>query len=57
MHMPHLYPDGDGAAVDLLASKARRGAVTLVYAARDQEHNGVLALKEFLQLRKKRGAP
>jgi uncharacterized protein YeaO (DUF488 family) len=45
------------AAVDLLASKARRGAVTLVYAARDQEHNGALALKEFLELRKKRGAP
>jgi uncharacterized protein YeaO (DUF488 family) len=41
-------------AVDLLVSKARRGTITLVYAARDQEHNGALALKEFLDQRMKR---
>jgi uncharacterized protein YeaO (DUF488 family) len=39
-------------AVELLASKARRGIVTFVYAARDREHNGALALKEFLEQRK-----
>jgi uncharacterized protein YeaO (DUF488 family) len=44
-------------AVDLLASKARRGTVTLVYAARDLEHNGALALKEFLDQRRKRRVP
>jgi uncharacterized protein YeaO (DUF488 family) len=36
-------------AVDVLRQKAKRGAVTLVYAARDQEHNHALALKEFLE--------
>ena len=36
-------------AVDLLKRKARQGKVTLVYAARDQEHNGALALKEYLE--------
>jgi uncharacterized protein YeaO (DUF488 family) len=35
-------------SVDLLRRKARHGTVTLVYAARDQEHNGALALKQFL---------
>lgn len=34
--------------VDLLRRKARQGPVTLVYAARDQEHNAALALKQFL---------
>ena len=37
--------------VALLRSKAKRGTVTLVYAARDEEHNGALALKEFLERR------
>ena len=39
-------------AVDLLRRKARRGTVTLVYAARDEQHNGAVALKEFLERRK-----
>ena len=39
-------------AVDLLRQKAKRGALTLVYAARDEEHNGALALKEFLDRKK-----
>ena len=43
--------------VDLLASKARSGTITLVYAARDQEHNSALALKEFLDQRQKRSVP
>lgn len=40
---------GKPEAVDELRRKAKRGAVTLVYAARDQEHNGALSLKEFLE--------
>jgi uncharacterized protein YeaO (DUF488 family) len=35
-------------AVQLLKQKAKRGTVTLVYAARDEEHNSALALKRFL---------
>lgn len=36
-------------AVDDLRSKERKGKVTLVYAARDREHSGALALAEFLK--------
>src|SRR5438046_235355 len=35
--------------VRLLKQKAKEGSVTLVYAARDEEHNGALVLKRFLQ--------
>lgn len=35
--------------VGLLRSKARRGRVTLIYAAHDEEHNGALALKRYLE--------
>jgi uncharacterized protein YeaO (DUF488 family) len=41
------------AEVDALLRKAREGKVTLIYAARDEEHNGALALKEFIELRGK----
>ena len=34
-----------------LLADARRGRVTLVYAARDVEHNGAVALKAFLDRR------
>ena len=37
------------AAVALLRQKIKQGTVTLVYAAHDEEHNGALALKEFLE--------
>ena len=37
------------AVVDELRQKGRQGTVTLVYAARDEQHNGALALYEFLQ--------
>ena len=40
-------------SVDLLRRKAKHGTVTLVYAARDEEHNGALALKQFLERRKR----
>lgn len=36
-------------AVQELRRKAKGGTVTLVYAARDEEHNGALVLKKFLQ--------
>ena len=35
-------------AVQLLKQKVKQGTVTLVYAARDEGHNGALALKRFL---------
>ena len=35
--------------IKLLKEKAQRGTVTLIYAARDEEHNGALALKRYLQ--------
>ena len=35
-------------AVQLLRQKANEGTVTLVYAARDEEHNGALVLARFL---------
>ena len=38
-------------AVQLLRQKGKEGTVTLVYAARDEDHNGALALKELLQSR------
>jgi uncharacterized protein YeaO (DUF488 family) len=36
-------------AVQLLKQKGKEGTVTLVYAARDEAHNGALALFRFLQ--------
>jgi uncharacterized protein YeaO (DUF488 family) len=36
-------------AVRLLRQKAKEGLVTLVYGARDEQHNGALVLKRFLQ--------
>jgi uncharacterized protein YeaO (DUF488 family) len=41
----------DKDAVQLLKQKVTEGTVTLVYAARDEEHNGALVLKKFLQAR------
>jgi uncharacterized protein YeaO (DUF488 family) len=38
-------------AVKTLRQKAREGPVTLIYAAKDEEHNGALALKRILRLR------
>jgi uncharacterized protein YeaO (DUF488 family) len=36
-------------AVKLLKKKGKDSTVTLVYAARDKDHNGALALNSFLQ--------
>jgi uncharacterized protein YeaO (DUF488 family) len=52
---------GHKEAVDLLRRKSKQGPVTLIYAARDEEHNGALALLHFLQrsgrARRDDGAP
>ncbi len=40
-------------AVRLLKEKAKKGTVTLLYAAHDEEHNGALALKRVLEHHKK----
>ncbi len=39
------------AAVTLLLQKNREGTITLVYAARDKEHNGALVLRDYLEAR------
>jgi len=43
--------DADPEAVAKLAEKAKEGTVTLVYAAKDEEHNNAVALKEYLEKR------
>jgi uncharacterized protein YeaO (DUF488 family) len=35
--------------ISLLKHKAYKGTITLIYAARDEEHNGALVLKRFLE--------
>jgi uncharacterized protein YeaO (DUF488 family) len=40
-------------AVKLLKQKGKEGPVTLVYAARDEEHNSALVLKMLLEGRRK----
>ena len=35
--------------IKLLKRKAKNGRITLIYAARDEEHNGALVLKRFLK--------
>ena len=35
--------------ISLLERELRAGKVTLVYGAKDQEHNGAIVLKEFLE--------
>ena len=41
-------------AVKQLRAQLRKGRVTLLYAARDEEHNNAVALKEWLARRKAR---
>ena len=41
--------EGKKDLIDSLRQKSREGAVTFVYAARDKEHNGTMALKMFLE--------
>jgi uncharacterized protein YeaO (DUF488 family) len=46
---------GNKEAVGFLQRKAKRGRVTLVYSARDEQHNGAVALKAFLDRRGRGG--
>jgi uncharacterized protein YeaO (DUF488 family) len=39
--------------VDVLRRKVKEGRVTLIYAAHDEAHNGALALKKFIEQRRK----
>src|SRR5436190_4515234 len=45
-----LVPE-HGAALDVLARRARHGTVTIVYGARDEQHNNAVVLAEVLQER------
>jgi uncharacterized protein YeaO (DUF488 family) len=36
-------------AVERLKQEMKKGAVTLVYGARDEEHNAAIVLKEFME--------
>ncbi|APW58989.1 DUF488 domain-containing protein [Paludisphaera borealis] len=38
----------DEAALDVLKQKGKEGTVTLLYASHDEEHNGALVLKTYL---------
>ena len=40
-------------ALDLLKEKSKKSTVTLVYGARDEEHNEALVLKKLLEGRKR----
>ena len=46
--------DGKEALVEQIADIARRGTATLVYGAKDEEHNNAAALIEYLR---KKGLP
>ena len=50
----HRELDANAAAIAELRKHARRGPVTLVYSAKDQEHNQAVALKEYLASNSKR---
>jgi uncharacterized protein YeaO (DUF488 family) len=44
--------EGKQDLIKLLREKSKEGTVTFVYAARDEEHNGAIVLKEFLERHK-----
>ena len=46
--------DGQGPAIEELARRAGEGRVTLVFAARDRERNNAVALKDYLEERRRR---
>ena len=41
----------NGAVIDDLKQRLKEGPVTFVFAAKDEEHNSALVLKEFLERR------
>jgi uncharacterized protein YeaO (DUF488 family) len=46
--------DGNSGLVEILRSQLDEGPVTLVFGARDEEHNDAVALREYLRERKPR---
>ena len=52
----HAELAGHSEAVERLLAKAKTGPVTLVFAARDAEHNNAVALKEYLDSRPARSS-
>jgi uncharacterized protein YeaO (DUF488 family) len=44
-----LELDGRADALERLLAKAGKGAVTLVFGARDVEHNNAVALKDYIE--------
>ena len=40
-----------------ILTAARQGMVTLVYSSQDEEHNNAVALKDYLQARRRRPSP
>jgi uncharacterized protein YeaO (DUF488 family) len=40
-----------------ILAAARRGPVTLVYSSHDEEHNNAVALKEYLQAKRRQPSP
>ena len=40
-----------------ILTAGRRGMVTLVYSSHDEEHNNAVALKEYLQAKRRRPSP
>ena len=43
--------------IKVLKQKARKGMITLIYAARDEKHNEALVLKQFLEKSERGAAP
>jgi uncharacterized protein YeaO (DUF488 family) len=41
--------DHNSASVEELSKRLREGKVTLVYAAKDQEHNNAVVIREYLE--------
>ncbi len=50
-----LERSGNTALVEALADKAREATVTLVFAAKDQEHNNAVVLKRLIEELLKKG--
>lgn len=48
-YVKELNSPGSQKALAELAQRARQGTVTLLYAARDREHNNAVVLKEVLE--------
>lgn len=48
-YFEELASPGKKPLVDKMLGLARKGTVTLVYAAREPEHNNAVALREFLE--------